>query len=107
VSDISNLIERLGRYGIAAQGQIAHGRSLGEITTYAAAAGAGLAMAGTADAAIHYSGILNTSIQINPAATASNGTNPFGRGTSLGVDLNGGGDDVLLRVNFGASFIPE
>ena len=98
MSESKHLSDRLGQYSITAQGQIARGRSFGDIAGYAAAAGAGLVMAGGADAAIIYSGVQNVSVQIDPTLQ---GTSPFNNSVgSAAIDMDGGGDDVNLRLNF-------
>ena len=58
---------------------------------YAAAVGASLTMAGSADAAIIYSGVQNISISIPTMTNTSNST---------AIDLDGGGADVLLRLRY-------
>ncbi len=63
----NNLNEQLNRYGLTAKAQINQGKSLGDYAGYAAAVGAGLALAGGADAAIIYSGVQNLTVQKNPA----------------------------------------
>lgn len=85
------LNEQLARYSITAGGQIAQGRNLGAYAGYAAAVGAGLAMAGGADAAIIYSGVQNATLAVNPAAQAAAlGSNNV---ASQGFDMDGGGVD--------------
>ncbi|MDP2430662.1 MAG: PEP-CTERM sorting domain-containing protein [Pseudomonadota bacterium] len=93
-----DLNEQLTRYGITAKGQIAQGRSLGEYAGYAAAVGAGLAMAGGADAAIIYSGVQNISLSLNPAAQAA--TNSIFNVASQNIDMDGGGADFGIQVGF-------
>ncbi|MDP2834322.1 MAG: PEP-CTERM sorting domain-containing protein [Pseudomonadota bacterium] len=87
-----DLNEQLARYGITAKAQIAQGRSFGDYAGYAAAVGAGLALAGGADAAILYSGVQNVTVSSNPALQA---TMPgfFPNIASQGIDMNGGGAD--------------
>jgi len=87
-----DLNEQLARYGITAKAQIAQGRSFGDYAGYAAAVGAGLALAGGADAAIIYSGVQNVMFSINPALQVTlPGT--FVNVASQGLDMNGGGAD--------------
>lgn len=64
---------------------------------YAAAAGAGLAMAGAAEAEIIYSGLQNIVVQepATPGFTGSIGTN---------IDIDGGGADFRLLLNFGTNW---
>lgn len=96
------LKEQLTRYGVTAKGQIAQGRGFGACAGYAAAVGAGMAMAGGADAAIVYSGVQNLSVHIDPAWQAAQLSS--GRVATLPIDLNGDGQaDVLMShsVNVG------
>jgi hypothetical protein len=88
------------QYGVTARGQVTEGRTIGEIAGYAAAVGAGLAMAGNADASIIYSGVRNISVSIDPAAQATN--NQFSHYASGAIDVDGGGTDVRLGAAFGA-----
>lgn len=69
MTDSPSLQQKLEQYSTTIKGQTTTGYSAAEIAGYAAAAGAALAMAGTADAAIVYSGVQNISVQINPNAT--------------------------------------
>jgi hypothetical protein len=68
------LNHKLDQYSAAARGQTARGKSVAELAGYAAAAGASLAMAGSADAAIIYSGVQNVIAQIDPTAQATGST---------------------------------
>jgi hypothetical protein len=108
VSDNSNLSERLGRYSITARGQIARGPSIGEIAGYAAAAGAGLVMAGGADAAVIYSGVRNTPIELHAASFAPEQASPLNlAATPYGVDIYGtSGAEFSVRLNFHAEAAP-
>lgn len=90
------LNEQLARYSITAGGQIAQGRNLGAYAGYAAAVGAGLAMAGGADAAIIYSGVQNATLAVNPAAQAA-ALNIYNL-ASQGFDMDGGGADFNAAV---------
>ncbi len=93
-----DLNEQLNRYATTARGQIAQGRGFGEYAGYAAAVGAGLALAGGADAAIIYSGVQNISVQLNPAwqATQSNS----GQAVNYLLDINhDGAADVLMTMS--------
>jgi len=69
----NNLNNELEQYSSTAKGQASKGKSAAELAGYAAA-GASLAMAGSADAAIIYSGVQNVTAQINPTAQATNGS---------------------------------
>lgn len=89
MSDKNDLTGRLDQYAIAAKGQITGGRGLGEIAGYAAAVGAGLAMAGAADASIIYSGLRNINVAINPNATSATST------TSIDIDSDASPDLVM------------
>lgn len=71
------LTDKLDRYSTVAKSQTAHGKSVAELAGYAAAAGASLAMAGNADAAIIYSGIQNISVQIDPTVQATSNSSVF------------------------------
>jgi hypothetical protein len=74
-------------------------RSKGEIAAYAAAVSAGLAMAGSADAAVIYSGVQNISVSIDP--TLQTTAIGFSNYASKGIDLNGDGiNDVELFAGF-------
>lgn len=65
----TSLTHKLEQYSNTDRGQNTRAKSATEWAGYAAAAGASLAMAGTADATIIYSGVQNITAQINPAAT--------------------------------------
>ncbi|MCX7098150.1 MAG: PEP-CTERM sorting domain-containing protein [Methylococcales bacterium] len=69
------LNQKLDQYSIAVGSQTVSGKSAAEWIGYAAAAGASLAMAGSAEAAIIYSGIQNITAEIDPTAQISNNTN--------------------------------
>jgi hypothetical protein len=93
-----DLNEQLNRYATNARGQIAQGRGFGEYAGYAAAVGAGLALAGGADAAIIYSGVQNVSVQINPAWQATQTSS--GLAVTHLLDINQDGvADVLLSMS--------
>jgi hypothetical protein len=94
----TNLNTRLAQYDATARGEATRGRSIGEIAGFAAAAGAGLATAGAADAAIIYSGVQNISVAINPAKQAA--ALNFSTTAGISIDLDGGGADVALSVGF-------
>ena len=90
------LEQKLDHYSTTAKGQT-KGRSLSsEIAGFAAAAGAGLAMAGTADAAIIYSGVLNIAVSMDHAAVASSAT--FFNGARIGFDLDGDSINDFVAV---------
>ena len=84
----------LDQYTRSSHGQ--SGRSTVEIAGYAAAVGAGLALAGGAEAAIIYSGVQNVSIQIDPTwrATAFNSH----KDDAALLDLDGNGQADLLMT---------
>lgn len=88
-----DLTEQLNRYASTARGQMAQGKTLGDYAGYAAAVGAGLAMAGDAEAAIIYSGVQNLSVQINPARQQTLATVSDANAAVQGIDMNGGGVD--------------
>jgi hypothetical protein len=88
----TGLEKKLDQYAVAAKGRITEGRSLAEIAGYAAAAGASLGLAGTADAAIIYSGVLNQSVMISPAAAST--------ATNLSFPMDGAGNGFLANVSF-------
>lgn len=88
------LQQRLEQYANTSHGQ--PGRSFNEIAGYAAAVGAGLAMAGGAEAGILYSGAQNLSVSINPAAQATNQS--LSNGALHALDMNGGGVDFQALV---------
>lgn len=89
------LQQRLEQYANTTHGQ--PGRSFNEIAGYAAAVGAGLAMAGGAEAGILYSGAQNLSVSINPAAQATN-LAPFPNVAMHALDMDGGGVDFQAGV---------
>lgn len=109
MSTKEKLEQRLLRYGVTAKGQIAQGRSLGEIAAYAAAVGAGLVVSGTADAGIIYSGVQNISVTIDHSAKPgkyAGGTfkNYMATSSAKSVDLNGdGANDISLKASFSAA----
>ena len=72
------LNNKLEQYSSVAKSQAAHGKSVAELVGYAAAAGASLAMAGGADAAIIYTGVENVSVQISSVALATGSANSNG-----------------------------
>lgn len=90
----AELDKKLDQYAVTAQGRGGHGRSLTEIAGYAAAAGASLGMAGTADAAIIYSGVQNLMVTI-PNTAASTAAN-------LSVDMDGAGNGFFASALFQA-----
>lgn len=102
--DQAELSVRLDQYALTAKGQMAQGHSIARIAGYAAAAGASLAMAGTAEASIVYSGVQNLMVSIDPAAQAT--TNIFRNSSSALVDMDGGGADLNLNV-FAGSFAAD
>ncbi len=88
-----NIKRRLEQYATQAKGI----RRIHEIAGYTAAVGAGLAMAGGADAGIIYSGVQNISVHLDPAWQATQPSS--GRATNLLVDLNhDGAADVLMTM---------
>lgn len=95
-----DLSTRLEGYSASAAAQTAGGRGLGEIAGYAAAAGAGLAMAGAADAAVVYSGVQNISVSGDPAAQATTGS--FSNISATGIDMDGNGADATLAAGMAA-----
>jgi hypothetical protein len=103
MTDQSQLDARLGQYAITARGQIAKGRSLTQLAGFATAAGASLAMAGAAEAAIVYSGVVDRMVSADPSAQATNATNIFFTNvSSQGLDIDGGGDDIKLSAGMHA-----
>lgn len=66
-----HLETRMEQYAATAQAQIVRRHTIGELAGYAAAVGAGFALASTADAAIVYSGALNHSVSIPPSVNSS------------------------------------
>jgi hypothetical protein len=93
-----NLTDRLDHYSTTAKGQVAKGPSMTQIAGYASAAGAGLAMASAADAAIVYSGVQNIMVSLDPAVQATGSATYQITGT--GIDMDGGGDDFNLLAGF-------
>jgi hypothetical protein len=87
--------QRLEQYATQAKGI----RRIHEIAGYTAAVGAGLAMAGGADAGIIYSGVQNISVHLDPAWQATNDTQS-GIATNQPLDLNHDGvADVLMTMS--------
>jgi len=80
------------------------GRSTAEIAGYAAAVGAGLALAGGADAGILYSGVQNISVSINPARQQTMATAYDLNGNVQAFDMNGGGADFFAQVQMVGQF---
>ncbi len=89
--------QKLDHYGLAAQSHLQGDKSAVEWGAYAAAAGASLAMAGAADAAVIYSGVQNVSVAIDPAATAAGNTFASNNYASIDID-NDTTPDVGLRA---------
>jgi hypothetical protein len=102
VTEITSLQQQLEQYSLTVKGQTNRRRSAAEIAGYAAAAGAAMAMAGTADASIIYSGVRNISVQINPNAVATH--NVLSIRQSTNIDIDGGGADLFAQVHFFAGF---
>ncbi len=98
----TNLSTRLEQYESTTLGEAVRNHSVSEIAGFVAAAGAGLAMAGAADAAIIYSGVQNISVSINPAQQATSSS--FLTMNSISIDIDGGGADVGLLAFFLASY---
>lgn len=86
----SQLENKLGQYRSAATGQLANPGNGRQWASYAAATGSVLAMAGAADAAIIYSGVLNTGVN-------------FTDGNNATVNLDGGSIDATFNF-FTAGF---
>lgn len=86
MTENASLQQKLERYSLTVKGQSSTGRAA-EIAGYAAAAGAAMAMAGVADAAIIYSGIQNISVVINPNAVATGNT--FSSIQVIPIDIDG------------------
>lgn len=94
------LNEQLAHYSITASGQITQGRNLGAYAGYAAAVGAGLAIAGGADASIIYSGVQNIAVAVNPALQATALT--LNNLANAGFDMDGGGVDFTVLAGMAA-----
>lgn len=90
--DPRDLDERLGHYRSTTR-RAQSSRTGAQVTRYAAATASALALAGSAEAAVIYSGIQNITIQNNPG-----GAPTYDR---AGIDLDGAfGDDVDLSVSW-------
>ncbi len=90
--DPRGLDERLGHYR-RTTGRAQSSRPGGQVTRYAAATASALALAGSAEAAVIYSGVQNITIQNNPG-----GAPTYDRAL---IDLDGAfGDDVELGVSW-------
>lgn len=103
MQDKNNLNGALERYSVTARGQ--QGRRFGDYAGFAAAVGAGMAMAGGAEATVIYSGVQNLSIALDPNVAVPFQTT-FGAANYNvlpNLALNGGSGDINLQlVNIGA-----
>ncbi len=91
-----DLNEQLDCYQAQARDQA--GKKLSDYAGYAAAMGAGLALAGGAEAGILYSGVQNISVQINPARQQTLATANDANVAMQGIDMNGGGVDFFAEA---------
>lgn len=94
----NTLDAKLEQYSSTAKGQTPRAKSAADLVGYAAAAGASLAMAGSADAAIIYSGVQNITVQIDPSVQAT--TSSFSNTQT--APLNIGGSPFLIVAGNGA-----